>query len=256
MYRTEFWDNVNFNDTRLLYTPVISNKLKRYVEQLTTQNPDSINYASSFLIDKVLDYPDYLKYFANYIALKYEPTKSSIMDSEKIYVHMIQNYFTKERAFWSDSMVVYGLHQRASEMAASLTGLKGPNVTATDINGDLQSIYDMTSDYIVVYLYNPTCEHCMEQTPKLVEMYDNLKRKSIDVYAIGVDTNDQEWRDYVIKTNMKWTSVYDPTNRAIYKKYYVDITPEVYILNKDRTIIAKNIQVEQIEEAIRLDRAK
>lgn len=169
---------------------------------------------------------------------------------------MIQNYFTKERAFWSDSMVAYGLQQRASEMAASLTGLKGPNVTAKDINGNMQSIYDMTSDYIVVYLYNPTCEHCMEQTPKLVEMYENLKKKSIDVYAIGIDTNDQEWRDYVRKTKMKWTSVYDPTNRAIYKKYYVDITPEVYILNKDRTIIAKNIQVEQIEEAIRLDRAK
>lgn len=53
-YRTEFWDDVDFNDERLLYTPVISNKLKKYIGQLTPQNPDSINSAASFLVDQTL----------------------------------------------------------------------------------------------------------------------------------------------------------------------------------------------------------
>jgi hypothetical protein len=41
--------------------------------------------------------------------------------------------------------------------------------------------------------------------------------------------------------------VFDPTNRAIYAKYYVDITPELYVLNKDRIIVAKNLHAEQLE---------
>lgn len=254
LYRTEFWDNVAFDDERLLYTPVINNKLTRYMEKLTTQHPDSINQSASFLVDKSLNYPEYFKYFANYITLKYEPTKTELMDSEKVYVHMIQKYFTKERAVWSDSMTVQGLQTRAYEMSGSLTGNKGPDVKANDPNGQLKSIYELKSDYIIVYLYNPTCEHCMIETPKLVQYYNQNKNKGIDVFAIGIDTNDKEWKDYIKKNGMTWTNVHDPSNRSIYAKYFVDITPEIYVLNKDRTIIAKNLKVSQIEQVIQKDK--
>ncbi len=253
-YRSEFWDGVDFNDERLLYTPVISNKLKKYIGQLTPQNPDSINYAASFLVDQTLNHPEYLKYFANYITLQYEPTKTELMDSEKVYVHMIQKYFTKEVAFWADSITTHGLQLRAYEMSGSLTGNKGPDVEARDPNGQLQSIYDIKSDYIVVYLFNPTCEHCMIESPKLVQFYREWKNKGVEVFAIGVDTNDKEWKDYIKKTGMNWINVFDPTNRSIYAKYYVDITPEIYVLNKDRIIIGKNIKVDQISTIIERDR--
>ena len=253
-YRTEFWEGVDFNDERLLYTPVISNKLKKYIEQLTPQHPDSINSAASFLVDQTLGHPEYLKYFANYITLKYEPTKTDLMDSEKVYVHMIQKYFTKDVAFWTDSINIHGLQLRAYEMSGSLTGNKGPDVEAMDPNGKLQSIYNIKSDYIIVYLFNPTCEHCMIESPKLVKFYNTWKNKGVEVFAIGIDTNDKEWKDYIKKTGMNWINVFDPTNRSIYAKYYVDITPEIYVLNKDRIIIGKNIKVDQISTIIERDR--
>ncbi|MEM9820620.1 MAG: thioredoxin-like domain-containing protein [Bacteroidota bacterium] len=256
LYRTAFWDDVDFSDERLLYTPVISNKLKRYIEQLTPQLPDSINQAAKFLVDKVVDYPEYFKYIANHITLAYEPTKTTLMDPEKVYVSMIQNYFTKERAFWADSMTVFGLQKRAYEMSNSLTGSKGPNVEAKDPSGKTQSIYDIKSDYIIVYLFNPTCEHCMEQTPKLVQLYNSTSRKDIEVFSIAIDTNDAEWKNYIQKTKMNWINVHDPTNASIYAKYYVDVTPEIYVLNPDRTIIAKNLKVNQIMEVINRDRGQ
>lgn len=255
-YRTEFWDNVDFSDDRLLYTPVIFNKLNRYITELTPQNADSILASTDFLMNKVLNYPEYYKFFANWITLAYDPEKTSLMDPQAIFVHMVKNYFTKERAFWTDSMEVFALQQRANEMAASLVGLKGPNVTAKDPSGQLRSIYDIQAPYIVVYMYNPTCEHCMEQTPKLVQLYQAWKSKGLEVYGIAVDTDDAEWKDYIAKTGMPWINVFDPTNKAIYAKYFVDITPEIYVLNPERTIIAKNLKVNQIIEVIERDKAK
>ena len=55
---------------------------------------------------------------------------------------------------------------------------------------------------------------------------------------------------------MRWTNVYDPSNRAIYKTYFVNVTPEVYILGPDRKIIAKNLNVSQINEVIQRDQQK
>lgn len=252
-YRTAFWNDVDFSDERLLRTPVISNKLERYVTQLTAQNPDSIRAATDFLMEKVDDHPEYYKYFANAITLKYEPTKTTLMDSEAIYVHMVQNYFTYDKAFWSDSVEVYGLQLRASEMAQSLVGQQAPMVTVPGTDGKARALADLKAPYVVVYLYNPTCEHCIEQTPKLVSLYRQTGGQVFDVYGIAIDTEEAEWKDYIAKTGMPWTNVFDPTNRSIYKTYYVDNTPEIYVLDPERRIIAKNLKVNQIMEVIERD---
>ncbi len=256
-YRNEFWDNVDFSDIRIMRTPVIKNKLNRYFTEITPQNPDAIRDAADNLLNRVLDYPRYYQFFANWIVFKYEPTKTTLMDAEAVFVHMIQNYFTYNRAFWSDSTQVYGLQLRAHEMAQSLIGQEGPNVTANDQYGKPQTLFDKTADYLVVYLFNPTCEHCAVETPKLVELYNREKGKGhLDVYSIVVDTDDKEWKDYLKNNNIEFTSVFDPTNKAIYAKYFVNVTPEVYVLNKDRTIIGKNLKIEQVEEVIRRDQQK
>jgi peroxiredoxin len=256
LFRTRFWDGVDFNDERLLYTPVVSNKLKRYINELTVQQPDSIVAAAYFLVDQTIGKKEFFKYFANWIVINYDPKESTLMDAQAVFVRMIEKYFTYERAFWADSVEVYGLQLRAYEMSASLVGKKGPDVQAPDPSGKLRSIYEMTAPYIIVYMWNPDCEHCAEQTPKLVANYPNWKKDGIDVYGIAVNTEDDKWKAAIQKYRMPWVNVFDPTNKSIYGKYYVDNTPEVYVLNPDRTIIGKNLQVDQIMIIIDRDRQK
>ena len=256
LYRTRFWNDVDFNDERLLYTPVINNKLKRYINELTPQNPDSIVQASIYLVDQTIGKPEFFKYFANWIVLNYDPKTSTLMDPQAVFVNMIERYFTYERAFWSDSVEVFGLQQRAYEMSASLVGKKGPDVQAPDPSGKIRSIYEMKAPYIIVFMWNPDCEHCAEQTPKLVQNYTNWKNQGIDVFGIAVNTEDAKWKSTIQKYGMPWVNVFDPTNKAIYAKYYVDNTPEIYVLNPDRKIIAKNLQADQIMTVIDRDRNK
>ncbi len=259
LYRQKFWDDVDFSDNRLLYTPVISTKLKRYITELTPQQPDSILESAYTLMDLVENYPnydkEYYKYFANWIVLQYDPRESHVMDSEKIFVRMIQRYFTYDKAFWSDSVEVYALQQRAQEMAGSLLGQKGPNVTAPDPSGNMQSLYDLKAPYVIVYMYNPDCEHCAVETPKMVAYY-NQHHPEVDVFGIALDTDHQKWVDYIAKNHMPWVNVYDPTNRAIYGKYFVDITPEIYVLNPERILIGKNLKTNQIDTIIERDKEK
>ena len=253
-YRRDLWDNVDFSDSSLLRTPVIFNKLERYIDQLTAKNPDSIIASADFLLEKVIDQPEYLRFFANWITLRFEPGETDLMDSEAVYVHMIQNYFTPELAFWSDTMTVYGLQQRAGEMANSLVGKPGPNITVPGIDGQPHTLYDEDAPYLIVYMYNPTCEHCIAETPPLRDLVRN--RNDIDVFAIAIDTDEEAWRGFVHQYGIQdWTNVYDPTNRSIYAQYYVDVTPELYLLNPERMIIGKNLKPQQVNTVIERDRA-
>jgi len=257
IYRSQFWDNVDFSNDWLLYTPVISNKLKKYMTELTPQNADSINRSASFLSDKVIDYPEYYKYIVNWITLNYEPGKTSLMDGEAVFNHMVQDYFTYDRAFWSDSFEVYSLRRRAKEMELSLIGQQAQDMRAKDLEGNLRTIMEIEADYIIVFLYNPTCDHCIEESPELVKFYNQWKQKGLEVYAMALDTNDKEWRDFVTKNKMdQWINVFDPTNASLYGKYFVDNTPELYLLNPERTIIAKNLKVSQVAEMIDADKKK
>jgi len=256
LYRRDFWENVDFSDQRLLRTPVIHNKLQRYIKEMTVQHADSIISATRFLVDQVLDKPEYYQFFTNWVALQYQPGQSTLMDAEAILVHMVQNYFTYDRCFWADSAQVYAMQLRAQEMAASLLGKKGPDVQAKDPAGQMRSIYEIESPYIIVFMYNPECDHCIEETPKLLRFYREWKAKGVEVYAIGIDTDDTSWRNFIETNQMNWINVFDPTNKAFYGKYYVDNTPEVYVLNPDRTIIGKNLNVDQIETVIEGDTAR
>lgn len=246
-FRERFWDGVDFNDDRLLNTPVITNKLKRYIKDLTPQHPDSLIKVSDELIRRVLHNRQYFKYFTNWIALQHENTKTKVMDGEAVYVHIIKNFFKPELAWWDTPENLAGLQKHVWEMEASLMGRKGPDVVAMDVNGQLKSIYEMTAPIIVIFMFSPDCEHCQKEAAEIQMLYEKWKSKGVDFYGIAVSTNDAEWKKFVKEKGFTFTNVYDPTNRAIYAKYFVDITPELYVLNKDRIIVAKNLHANQLE---------
>ncbi|MBK6573436.1 MAG: redoxin domain-containing protein [Saprospiraceae bacterium] len=252
-FRLNFWNDVDLMDNRLLATPVIVNKLNRFITDLTVQHPDSIIRQADFVIQKSLENPEMFQFFTNYIALKYQPSKTKVMDGEAVYVHIIDKYFTKDRAFWLTEKELADLRKKAWEMSASLLNKVGPDVVSVDPNGQTKSIYGIKKPYIIVFMYDPKCEHCQEETPKLKQFYEEWKNKGVEVFAIVLNAKDQEWRDFIKKYQIQnWINVHDPTNASIYAKYYVDITPEMYVLNKDRKIIGKNLKVEQLK--IILDR--
>jgi peroxiredoxin len=246
-YRDHFWDNVDFNDDRLLNTPVIANKLKRYIKELTPQNPDSLIYVADPLIRRVIKNKQYFKYFTNWIALQYENTKTTVMDGEAVYVHVIKNYFTPELAFWDKPENLQGLQTHVWEMEASLLNRKGPDVRAQDVNGQFKSIYEITAPIVVIFMFSPDCEHCQKEALEVEALYKKWKSRGVEFFGIAVSTTDAEWKAFVKEKGFTFTNVFDPTNRAIYAKYFVDITPEIYVLNKDRIIVSKNLHPNQLE---------
>jgi len=256
-YRIDFWSNVNFNDERLLYTPVLANKLRRFITELTPQNLDSIKKQADFIINKSMVNDQIFQFFTNWIALQYQPTKTSVMDGEAVYVHIIDTYFNEKTSHWFNAGELDKLKKKAGEMRASLLNKKGPDVISTDPAGKQRSIYELKAPYIIVYMYAPHCEHCMKETPRLKKFVDEWKAKGVDVFAIALDTNQEEWNSYIQKNQMQnWVNVFDPSNRSIYAKYYVDITPEIYVLNPERIIVGKNLKTEQISTIIERDQAK
>lgn len=257
LFRSEYWNGTDFSDPRLMYTPVMANKIKQFFNDLTPQHQDSINKSADFVITKALSNPDLFKYVTNFLLFKYEPGKTTLMDGEAVFSNVVNKYYNAKNCPWFKPGDLRAIQQRATEMSLCLLNQKAQDVVANDPSGTAKSIMGLKSPYIIVYLYHTDCEHCQESTPKLAKMYPQLKSRGVEIFTIAVNTTDAEWKKFIQTYNMQsFTNVFDPTNRSVYGKYFVDNTPEIYVLNKDRKIIGKNLKVEQINSILDMDQGK
>lgn len=246
-FRTHFWDGFDFSEPGLINTPAFYNKINRYITELTPQNQDSIVKYTDVLMQIAGHNDEYYKVISNWIALKYEPGKTKLMDGEAVYSHIILKYFTPEKATWLDEVSIATLRKRAGEMTQSLLNKKAGNVTAKGLSGKTHTLLDSKAPVIIVFIYNPDCEHCEKETPLLIDFYNKWKNKGVDVFSIAANTTEPEWKGFRNRFNLPWTDVFDPSNASWYPKYFVDVTPELYVLDKNRKFFAKNLQVSQLE---------
>ncbi|MFK7968907.1 MAG: redoxin domain-containing protein [Bacteroidia bacterium] len=248
MYRNAFWSDVDFGDVRLLRSPVLHNKLKRYITELTPQSIDSVIKSIDVVSQRSLGDPEVYKHVINWIGTEYKESK--IMGGQAIFLHIVDNYFTDELAYWDKPANLEKLRDKVEETRYSLIGMQGQNVTTNDINGVQRSLYDLKGEILVVFMYSPNCEHCREAAPELLEIYNKWHDKGLDIYGICTETELEPLKKFVEKYKFPWWNVMDPTYKSYYMKYHVDITPEIYVLDKDRKIIAKDLKPFQLEEVL------
>jgi hypothetical protein len=79
-----------------------------------------------------------------------------------------------------------------------------------------------------------------------------MARKGLSIFSIASMAEREKWKNFRQKYGVNWIDVIDPQLESQYNlKYYIDITPEIYLLDKNNIIIAKNLKPEQIAEVLR-----
>ena len=248
-YKAHYLENLDFSDERLLRTPVFHNRLQYYLKNLTLQIPDSINKEADFLIGKAKANKDVFRYVVNYITYTYET--SNIMGMDAVFVHMAKNYYTPEQAFWVDSTQLYKIKDKATTLEPLLLGKKAPNLVMKNEKGQYKSLHDVNARYTILYFWDPDCSHCKKATPKLAEYYEKVKNKGVEVYAVCTEVETDKWNKFIEDYNLHWINVHDPDFRVNFRKVYdITTTPVVYLLDDKKTIIAKKVGVEQLEEIL------
>jgi peroxiredoxin len=251
MYRAKFWEGVDFGDVRLLRTPVFHNKLKRYMKELTVKQADSLLASAKVVCQKALaGHPEIFKHVVNWVAINYNE-KAEIMGAEKVFVYVVQNYFTDQLGFWGSISDLEKIRDKAIEMQLSLLGMTGQDVRAKDYKGEYHSIYGLNTDYTVLFIYSTECDHCKEASPEMEKLHQEWKDKNVGFFGICIDPDKEEFQKFVEKYNFSFVNVFDPKYESqYYLKYHLDITPEIYILDPDHKIIAKNLQPKQVSDIL------
>ncbi len=248
-YKNNFWNNIDFSDDRLVRTPIFHAKLNQYFTKVIIQIPDSIIAEADHILGLEKMHPEVFKYTVFFITNTFE--RSQIMGMDNVFVHMVEKYYATGKANWVTEEQLTAITERALALKPLLIGKKAPDINMYTRDQSSLNLYSVDSDFTIVYFWDSECGHCKRNTPKLKELYNRMQKKGVEIFAVNTESEREKWLGYVDENNLTWINVNDPYNRSGFRdKYDIWATPLIFLLDKDKKILAKKITVEQAEEII------
>ena len=246
-YKAHYWDNFDLSDERMLRTPFVQPKLERYAKDLIVQVPDSINKDADALIKKASANKELKSRIIYYFTSEYENPK--VVGTEGVFVHMAEKYYLSGQMDVSDD-AKKRIGERVASMKPLLVNRVIPDLTVSSPNQQPISIHGIKADYTVLFFFSPTCGHCKEAAPKLKEFYDTNKAKGVKVLAIATEQSPEDWQKFIKEYKLEEIlNGYDYTSRTDFRTQYdVFSTPTIYVLDKNKKIIARRMPIEQLDD--------
>jgi len=250
-YKKHYWDYINFDDDRLIRTPVFHNKLDYYFKAIAHPAPDSLIKEIDSFLNRLDEKSKMYEHSLWYLTLRFDQTNR--MGYDAILVHFAENYYAKGKAPWLNVGVLKNILNEAKKRSNSLIGKQGQNLVMQDLNLTPVSMYSIEKKYTILYFWDPKCGHCKVETPKLLEFYkQNTEELNLEVFAVCADTNMQAMKSYIQENNLDWINVNGPRSytQNFHELYNIYTTPFIFVLDKNKTIIAKQIKSDQLLDFI------
>jgi thiol-disulfide isomerase/thioredoxin len=175
---------------------------------------------------------------------------------------MFEKYFAQKEYDWLTPQGKKIITDRAYSLMANIMGNQAENIMLPDKTGKQQALYSETSRFTIVCFWDPTCGHCKELLPVLDSMYQKKwKANGVRIFAVAKETDGtkKDWLDFIAKEHLEeWTHVYyskadektriDASIPGYSQLYDVQSFPTVYLLDKDKRIVAKKLTWQQTDE--------
>ena len=273
-YRAHYWDNVDFTDDALVNNPVFHNKLEFYFgKNMMLQHWDTVIYYAFNFCDRLNPKSSMFEY---------------VVGMDKVYLYMLDRYYCtknaegKSPAFWVKEDKFEELCENLKNKLNLVVGVRPPNLILKDTTDTKwQDFYSLNSEYTILYFWDPECGHCKKTTPKLQTLYEKkFKERNIEIFAVGkaIGKDFENWKKFIRDNKMTFINVAvtdklyeiakkDPNslvpvfgdNRPkpttleslnYQTSYDIFSMPQVYILDKDKNIIAKRVSISQMEDML------
>lgn len=253
--KDHYWDNVDFNDDRLLRTPFIESKMKDFFKNIVLTVPDSLSKEATKLCELSRKNKYFFQYTVIYTTNHFET--SQIMGMDRVFVNLAEKYYLSNQCWWADSTLIAKIGERVTKIKPNMLGELAPDLKMEDPDGKMHQLRFVKADYTVLIFWEPSCGHCKKEIPKLHELYKTLRDKGVEVFAVYTQNDEAEWKKFIDEHGLDWVNVYDRYHFTNFRNLYdIYSTPVVYILDKNKKIIAKRIGVEQIEKFLEYERNK
>ena len=269
-YKDHYFDYFDISDIRLLHTPLYEPKIMTYLNKVVPQHPDSLILAVDKLIEMSRDNEVLFRYML--ITLFNNYAESKLMGMDKVYFHIAEKYYIPY-ASWSSKDFIDKLSENLEKSKATFIGNIAPDFELKGIPRDHFAMAEMDTaikqdphigfnfmlsqipaEYTLLYFWEADCGHCQKSTPKLYEVFEKYKDQGVQVLAVHVINSVEgkvKWVDFVNEHELyDWINCWSPYDNDFRKQYNLLSFPQLFLLDKDKKIVAKSLTPEQADDIL------
>ncbi|MBR4787492.1 MAG: DUF5106 domain-containing protein [Bacteroidales bacterium] len=253
-YTIHYFDNFPWEDPRIFSTPLGDTKTKGFQSLLMQQwNTPIVDSAilSSFRASKAN--PTSHRIFFEKLE-KVFGDHASPYRIERLYIAMLKDMLTTKGISELDKRhYTYELNA----IDKNNEGERANNFRIMTSTGDTTTLYDIQSEYLLLYLQHPTCPTCqrvrkmMSDFPFLNKAIASGKLKVLTVYF---EDETEVWNNYIHSPEANPTYLHGWNfDQSISEKKLYDTRaiPYMFILDKDKKVLRRNVMENDLEDQIK-----
>lgn len=238
--REHFWDKFDFADS--LYTTKADTMdiMKAYITYVSNFVGATDQEPIRDLMRKASVSKPMFQYFVS-LSEKLFHDPNSPMRSDELYIAVLEAQLASPYLDKYEKMAPEYDLRIASQ---NRIGHKANNFHYTLRSGVTRSMYNLKSDFIIIYINNPGCPMCRDITAALKEseLLTSLQKQGLlKVLAIYPDEQLDEWYKHMKDFPTNWINGYDKGCFISREQLYdLRAIPSLYLVDKNKSVIVKD----------------
>jgi Peroxiredoxin len=244
-----YFDNIDLTDKRFWFTSYFPKSITGYMQSNVEFIPDSLAKAASWLVSQTMDDSICFRLMLGKL-FNYGAT-NEYMGMENIWAKLAEDYYLKGLVSNLDSAFLANVQSEYGKIQYNRIGMPAQNLQLQDTTGNNISLYDIAGKYTLIYFYEPSCGHCKQTTPRIhEELYKKYKDKGFSVACFYTLTDKDEWMKFINDHKLNdWNNVWDPERISYFWRFFdTSVTPGIYLMDEDKKIVAKKLDVESLDK--------
>lgn len=250
--KQHYFDQTDFSDTSLLRSPAFANKAISYLALYSNNRLQQKQLEAEFIkavtviLSAASANAEAYRFLLDYLIGGFDK-----YHFEDVITYMAENFSDPSSCENADKKSA--LQKKLETYKKIATGKPAPDFTLPDAKGVPVILSVLQSEYTLLIFFSSECSHCAEMLPKVKELYDHQKPKRLEIVAASLDTERASWLAFIREGKFGWINVcdlkgFDSPAADLYNIY---ATPTMFLLNKDKTILAKPISFRELEQVLR-----
>lgn len=248
--KNNYFKHEDFSDSLLMRSHVLSQKVLNFIQQYRNADLLPEEQEKEFIqaVDILIPIaekgdPAVFQFVLDYIIHGFEKIKQ-----ENVLLHINEEYI---EGSCENDLLTEELKGKLENLKKTAVGEPAMEIKMNDINGKTVSLNDVNAEYTLLIFWASWCGHCVKTLPQYDILKQDFNKKQptdsssqrLEIFAFSIDTDSALWKSYIKENNLEnWIhcSELKGWDSKASRNYNIYATPTLFLLDRDKKIVAKD----------------
>jgi thiol-disulfide isomerase/thioredoxin len=134
-----------------------------------------------------------------------------------------------------------------------VAGAYAPDFQVVLSDGAPFSLSDLKGRYVLLQFWGSWCGPCRQENPQIVSLYNQFHEKGFEVVSIGLETQEDRWRQAIKADRLLWPYHSADMQRfkgGVASLYNIHAIPTTFLINPEGMIMGVSLSPSEMQKML------